>query len=110
MTVELDTVNPAIMRYSRIYCHMMETAQMVKGTLTAPENDEEAPSDSQRRTDTPDNLGSDVDNEYGVVNEYLSGFYVITGIEYFMTKGPQPGGQGLRQRLHLRRREVTPST
>ena len=66
--------------------------------------------DSQRRADTPDNAGSDVDNEFGVVNEYLSGFYVITGIEYFMTKGPQPGGAGLRQRLHLRRREITPST
>ncbi len=110
MTVELDTVNPAILRYSRIYCHMMETGQMVKGTLTAPENDENAPNDSQRRKDTPDNAGSDVNNEYGVINEYLSGFYVITGIEYFMTKGPQPGGAGLRQRLHLRRREITPST
>jgi hypothetical protein len=110
MTVELDTVNPAILRYSRIYCHMMETAQMVKGTLTAPENDENAPNDSVRRKETPDNLGSDVDNEYGVVNEYLSGFYVITGIEYFLTSGDQPGGAGLRQRLHLRRREVTPST
>ena len=110
MTVELDTVNPAILRYSRIYCHMMETGQMVKGTLTAPENDEDAPNDSQRRKDTPDNAGSDVNNEYGVINEYLSGFYVITGIEYFMTKGPQPGGAGLRQRLHLRRREITPST
>jgi hypothetical protein len=110
MTVELDTVNPAILRYSRIYCHMMETAQMVKGTLTAPENDENAPNDSQRRADTPDNAGSDVDNQFGVINEYLSGFYVITGIEYFMTSGPQAGGAGLRQRLHLRRREVTPST
>ena len=110
MTIELDTINPAILRYSRIYCHMMETAQMVKGTLTAPENDENAPNDSTRRKETPDNLGSDVDNQFGVVNEFLSGFYVITGIEYFMTKGPQSGGQGLRQRLHLRRREVTPST
>ena len=110
MTVELDTVNPAILRYTRIYCHMMETAQMVKGTLTAPENDENAPNDSQRRADTPDNAGSDVDNEFGVINEYLSGFYVITGIEYFLRSGPQAGGAGLKQRLHLRRREVTPST
>ena len=110
MTVELDTINPAILRYTRIYCHMMETAQMVKGTLTAPENDENAPNDSVRRADTPDNAGSDTNNEFGVVNEFLSGFYVITGIEYFLTKGPQPGGAGLKQRLHLRRREVTPST
>ena len=110
MTIELDTVNPAILRYSRIYCMIMETAQMVKGVLTAPENDENAPSDAQRRPETPDNLGSDVDNEFGVKNEYLSGFYVITGMEYFLTKGPQAGGAGLKQRLHLRRREVTPST
>lgn len=110
MVIELDTVNPAILRYSRIYCLIMETAQMVKGTLAAPENDENAPNDSQRRTETPDDLGSDVDNQYGIINEYLSGFYVITGIEYFMTKGPRAGGAGIRQRLHLRRREVTPST
>ena len=110
MTIELDTVNPAILRYSRIYCHMMETAQMVKGVLTAPENDENAPNDSVRRAETPDNAGSDVDNQFGVINEYLSGFYVITGMEYFLTKGPQPGGAGLKQRLHLRRREVVPST
>jgi|14_taG_2_1085336.scaffolds.fasta_scaffold04288_3 hypothetical protein len=110
MTIELDTVNPAILRYSRIYCHMMETAQMVKGVLTATENDENAPTDTQRRKETTDNAGSDTSNEFGVINEYLSGFYVITGMEYFMTKGPQPGGSGLRQRLHLRRREVTPTT
>ena len=110
MTVELPTVNPAILRYSRIYCHMMETAQMVKGVLTAPENDDNAPNDSVRRKETPDNAGSDVDNQYGVINEYLSGFYVITGIEYFMDSGPQPGGAVLKQKLHLRRREVTPST
>tara|TARA_Y100000385_G_scaffold217698_1_gene226877 strand:+ start:138 stop:1634 length:1497 start_codon:yes stop_codon:yes gene_type:complete len=110
MTIELDTVNPGILRYSRIYCSIMETAQMVKGTLTSPENDENAPSDSVRRTETPDNLGSDVDNEFGVINEYLSGFYVITGIEYFLISGEEAGGAGLKQRLHLRRREVTPST
>ena len=83
---------------------------MVRGTLTAPENDENAPSDSVRRTETPDNLGSDVNNEFGVINEYLSGFYVITGIEYFLISGEEAGGAGLKQRLHLRRREVTPST
>ena len=110
MTVELPTVNPAILRYSRIYCHMMETSQMVKGVLTAPENDENVPNDAVRRKGTPDNADNDVDNQFGVVNEYLSGFYVITGIEYFMDSGPQPGGAVLKQKLHLRRREVTPST
>ena len=110
MTVELPTVNPAILRYSRIYCHMMETSQMVKGVLTAPENDENVPNDAVRRKGTADNADNDVDDQFGVVNEYLSGFYVITGIEYFMDSGPQPGGAVLKQKLHLRRREVTPST
>jgi len=35
----------------------------------------------------------------------LSGFYVITGIEYLLT---QPGP--LRMRLQLQRREYTPTT
>ena len=110
MVLELDTINPAILRYSRIYCLMFEFAQNVKGVLTAPENDENAPNDSQRRKATEDNAGSDPNSQSGVINEYLSGFYVITGIEYYLTKGPQAGGAGLKQRLHLRRREVTPST
>ena len=110
MTVELPTVNPAILRYSRIYCHIMEISQPVKNVLTAPENNENVPNDAVRRKKTPDNAGSDVNNQFGVVNEYLSGFYVITGIEYFMDSGPQPGGAVLKQKLHLRRREVTPST
>jgi hypothetical protein len=88
----------------------MEISQPVKNVLTAPENNENVPNDAVRRKKTPDNAGSDVNNQFGVVNEYLSGFYVITGIEYFMDSGPQPGGAVLKQKLHLRRREVTPST
>lgn len=105
MVLELDTINPAILRYSRIYCQIWEFASPVKNTLTAPENDEDTPSGTQRRAETPDNVGSDATSENGIINEYLSGFYVITGVEYILTK---PGG--LRQRIHLRRREVVPST
>ena len=65
MTLELDTINPAILRYSRIYCMIMETGQMVKGVLTAPDNDENAPSDAQRRPESPDNLGSELSLEMG---------------------------------------------
>lgn len=105
MVLELDTVNPAIARYSRIYCQIFEFAKNVKSVLMASTDDEDAPSGSQRRQERTDNAGNDQSSENGVLNEYLTGFYVITGIEYFLTR---PGG--LRQRLHLRRREVVPST
>jgi hypothetical protein len=105
MVIELDSVNPAIWRYSRIYCQILEFAQNVKEVLTAPSNDPSTPSGTQRREETPDDIGSDSSSQNGVINEYLTGFYVITGMEYILTN---PGG--LRQRLHLRRREVTPTT
>lgn len=106
MVLELDTINPAILRFSRIYCQLMEFASPVKNTLVAPETDDEGvPNATQRRAESPDNVASDATSENGIINEYLTGFYVITGIEYILTK---PGG--VRQRLHLRRREVVPST
>lgn len=105
MVVELDMINPAIWRYSRIYVQILEFGQNVKEVLTAPSADADMPSGTQRRQETPNNVGSDNSSDNGVINEYLTGFYVITGIEYILTK---PGG--LRQRLHLRRREVTPTT
>lgn len=105
MVLELDTVNPAIARYSRIYCQIFEFAKNVKSVLMASTDDEDVPSGAQRRQERTDNAGNDQSSESGVLNEYLTGFYVITGIEYFLTR---PGG--LRQRLHLRRREVVPST
>lgn len=105
MVVELDMINPAVWRYSRIYVQILEFGQNVKEVLTAPSADADMPSGTQRRQETPNNVGSDNSSDNGVINEYLTGFYVITGIEYILTK---PGG--LRQRLHLRRREVTPTT
>jgi hypothetical protein len=105
MVLELDTVNPAISRYTRIYCQIFEFASNVKSVLMASTDDEDVPNSAQKRQERTDNAGNDSSSENGVLNEYLTGFYVITGIEYFLTR---PGG--LRQRLHLRRREVVPST
>lgn len=105
MVVELDTINPSIIRYSRIYCQIMEFGENAKSVLTAPENGEDVPPGAQRREETEDNGGSDKSSELGIINEMLSGFYVITGIEYILTK---PGG--LRTRVHLRRREIVPTT
>jgi hypothetical protein len=102
MTLELDVMNPAISKYSRIYCQLFEFSSHVKETLLKPSDDPDAPSGIQRRENPEED---DASSENGVLNEYLSGFYVITGIEYILTK---PGG--LRQLLHLRRREVVPTT
>ena len=104
MIIELDTVNPALVRYSRIYCQILEYASPIKNTLLAPDNDDiegdEAP---QTRSGGPDE--NDQNSENGIVNEYLTGFYVITGVEYILTK-PGP----LRMKLKLQRREFTPTT
>ena len=105
MVIELDTVNPALVRYSRIYCQILEYANPVQSTLLAPDNDEiEGEQAPQTRPET-DGVGNDVESQNGVVNEYLTGFYVIAGVEYLYTK-PGP----LRMRLKLQRREFTPST
>lgn len=104
MIVDLDVFNPAIWRYSRIYCQILEYSDMTKRILTAPDK-EEVPNNAQNRTETEDNVGNDSSSQTGIINEYLTGFYVITGIDYILTK---PGG--IRQRLHLYRREVTPTT
>lgn len=105
MVIELDMINPSICKYSRMYCQILEFSPAAKSVLLASTIDENVPDGAQRRTPTEDNVGNDSSSESGIINEYLTGFYVITGIEYFLTR---PGG--LRQRLHLRRREVTPST
>jgi hypothetical protein len=98
-------INPAICKYSRIYCQILEFSSAVKNVLMATTTDSDVPNGVQKREETEDNAGNDSSSQSGIINEYLTGFYVITGIDYILTK---PGG--LRQRLHLRRREVTPST
>jgi hypothetical protein len=104
MTVELDTINPALVRYSRIYCYIVEYAKATQNTLTAVNNadDEGNPhEDAAKRQSTAE---QDAAAEF-VKNDFLSGFYVIGGMEYiFRSPGP------MRMRLHLLRREFYPST
>ena len=37
MIIELDTVNPALVRYSRIYCQILEFGSPITNTLLAPD-------------------------------------------------------------------------
>ena len=102
MVVELDTVNPALLRYSRIYCQIYEYAESVKNVLTNPAvNDTNLPADAQERSRSAEEDQATA----GLLNEFLSGFYVISGIEYIQTR-PGP----VRMRLYLQRREFIPST
>jgi len=105
MVVELETVNPALVRYSRVYCLIVETAEPVKETLLSPSEDENGDNPNQQERNLDADIPDDSQNENGVVNEFLSGFYVISGMEYTFA---QPGP--LRMKLFLQRREFTPST
>ena len=104
MIIELDTVNPALVRYSRIYVQILEFASPVKNALLAPSNDD-IEGDEAPQTRTGDADENDPSSENGIVNEYLTGFYVIAGVEWLLTK-PGP----VRMKLKLQRREFTPTT
>ena len=104
MVIELDTVNPALVRYSRIYVQILEFASPIKNALLAPSNDD-IEGDEAPQTRTGDADENDPSSENGIVNEYLTGFYVIAGVEWLLTK-PGP----VRMRLKLQRREFTPTT
>tara|TARA_B100000780_G_C21125041_1_gene456211 strand:+ start:2971 stop:4452 length:1482 start_codon:yes stop_codon:yes gene_type:complete len=103
MVVELDTVNPALVRYSRIYCEIFEYAPTVKNTLLKPSDS--ALGDNNNQQDRPADAEDDPKSQNGIKNEYLSGFYVIAGVEWLLT---YPGP--IRMKLILKRREFTPST
>tara|TARA_R110000803_G_scaffold59157_3_gene117567 strand:+ start:5073 stop:6560 length:1488 start_codon:yes stop_codon:yes gene_type:complete len=103
MVIELDTLNPALVRYSRIYCQILEFAPTIKDVLAAPSVADISGAEGKPQT-RPDNT-DDTNSENGIVNEYLSGFYVITGVEWLYTN-PGP----IRMRLRLQRREFTPTT
>ena len=111
MTLELDTVNPALIKFQRIYIEIFETAQNTKSALMASTVDDDSTIPEGAATREPQEIdGVSFDdpsqaNQQGIKNEYLSGFYVISGMEYFQEA---PGM--LRQKIHLRRREATPST
>ena len=102
MTVELDTINPALLRYTRIYCYIVEYSSASGDAMTAEEDGEQEPQpDAANR----DNLPEESEDAEYTINNFLSGFYVISGIEYIQ----RPPGV-LRMRLHLQRREYYPST
>ena len=104
MTIELDTVNPALVRYSRIYCQILEFGSAIPNTLLATQQDEiEGEEEPQPRSGGTDE--NDPKSQQGIVNEYLTGFYVIKGVEWLLTK-PGP----IRMKLELVRREFTPTT
>jgi len=104
MTIELDTVNPALVRYSRIYCQILEFGSTITSTLLATQQDEiEGEEEPQQRSGGTDE--NDPKSQQGIVNEYLTGFYVIKGVEWILTK-PGP----IRMKLELVRREFTPTT
>jgi hypothetical protein len=112
MIIELDTVNPAIMRYSRIFCQVMEYAAGVQETILKPAADldgveqEEGAGPLQERTGSDgQNDPSTSGNQNGVLNEYLTGFYVVSEVQYLYTS-PGP----LRMKLKLQRREYVAST
>ena len=103
MTIELVTTNPALVRYSRIYCYIVEYSGGTKQALldsTDGSDQQPQPDGAQRKGDPEEEAEAQF-----VVNEFLSGFYVIGGIEYIQK---QPGP--MRMRLHLLRREFFPST
>ncbi len=102
MVVELDTINPALLRYTRIYCYIVEYGSVVGDAITAQETGEQGPQpDSANR----DNLPKNANDANYTINNFLTGFYVISGIEYIQ-RPPGP----LRMKLHLQRREFYPST
>jgi hypothetical protein len=100
MIVELDTANPALLRYSRIPCLIFEYSPTVKNVLTNPAGDGDLPANVAQRTTTPEE-----DDRTPILNEALSGFYVISGYEYILTDASI-----LRMKLYLQRREGTPTT
>ena len=101
MTIELDTVNPALLRYTRIYCYIVEYGSPVQEAeldSTQGTNQQPQPNEAERKTTPEDEAKAPY-----TTNEFLSGFYVIGGIEYILR---QPGQ--MRMRLHLLRREFFP--
>lgn len=106
MVVEIDTINPALLRYTRIFCYMVETGQDVKDVLNSPSNSEESLEENQQQRDIPEGVEDESKNkEKATVNEFLTGFYVISGLEYILTA---PGA--IRMKLYLQRREFKPTT
>ena len=103
MVVELDTLNPALVRYSRIFCKVMEHSRANANSMISPSTDSQTENNPQTREGADDQSNETAPD--GIVNQYLTGFYVISGVEWLFSK-PGP----IRMKLKLVRREFTPST
>jgi hypothetical protein len=101
MVVELAAINPSIVRYDRIYCQIWEYASPVKDTLTATTDaDAEVPEDAELRDPDLNQVASG-----GILNEFLSGFYVVSGTEWIQVKSG-----AMKMKLYLQRRVFKPTT
>ena len=100
MTIELDTVNPALLRYSRITCLVYEYGSSIKNVLKDPTTGDKPIPDAAQRDQT-----AEEDSGQALLNESLSGYYIISGYEYILTDASV-----LRMRLFLQRREGKAST
>lgn len=101
MVAELDTVNPALLRYTRIFCRVFEYATPVKQQLTAStEDDVEPPANAVKR-----DPASNEEADGGIINEFLTGFYVINGIDWIQI---MPGP--MKMKVYLQRRVFKPTS
>jgi hypothetical protein len=101
MVAELDTVNPALLRYTRIFCQVFEYATPVKQQLTAStEDDAEPPANAVKR-----DPAADEEVNGGIINEFLTGFYVINGIDWIQI---MPGP--MKMKVYLQRRVFKPTS
>jgi hypothetical protein len=101
MVAELDTVNPALLRYTRIFCKVFEYATPVKQQLTASTEDDAEPPANAVKRDPATNEEADG----GIVNEFLTGFYVINGIDWIQI---MPGP--MKMKVYLQRRVFKPTS
>tara|TARA_B100000900_G_scaffold311136_1_gene269879 strand:+ start:979 stop:2490 length:1512 start_codon:yes stop_codon:yes gene_type:complete len=115
MTVDLTTINPAVLRYSRMYCHFVEYTADAKMNLKQTQREdgtnlelEEGNDNAAERETSPEIEGSGGVSNPGaaIVNEFLSGFYVISGFDFVIEEPNQP----VFQRLYMQRRAFKPTT
>lgn len=104
LVIELDTTNPAIYRYMKIpvmiynYARTADAATREENALKKEngfENQSEKQLADRNETTTEENT---YDSAF-TLDEFLSAYYVVMGIEYTFSQG------SMKQKLHLSRRE-----
>jgi len=107
LEVTLQAFNPAITRCSRIWVDIYEKNELATERMR-PKTDEEDPQGLD--ADVPPTLDPDADKsgiwkDSMILNESLSGFYVVMGMKIFF----DPNEKILKEKLILNRREMKPS-